>query len=209
MSGLGEAQRRMLAWIEGDGDCPPGVAVYRSSVRNGRREALAAAHPRVLEALGDAAFAALADRYARANPPLSGDLHAFGERLAAFMEGDAPAIVALAAVARRDWAKHRAFHAPDVAPLDFAALARVEPADQGRLRLRLHPSVAWADGWRVWRDGANAVHEAALPAGEQAMLEAVSRGATLEEVFDRAGPQAAEALARFAGEGVFAAFETG
>lgn len=209
MSGLADTQRRMLAWIEGDGDCPPGVAVYRSSVRNGRRDALAAAHPRVLEALGDAAFASLADRYARAHPPASGDLHGFGDRLAAFMAGDAVALAALADVARRDWAKHRAFHAEDVAPLDFGALARVDPADQPGLRLRLHPSVAWGPGWRVWRDAANDVREAAIDPAEEAMLAALAQGATLDVVFELAGPRAAEALARYAGDGLFAAFEAG
>lgn len=209
MKRLEALQRDFLAQLEGDGECAPGIATYRSSVRHGRRDALAAAYPRVLASLGEATFAALADAYAAAHPPACGDLHEFGAGFGAFL---APAHgPGLADLAAREWAAHRAFHAPDAPALDFAALARVDAADQGRLRLRMHPSVAWSEGWLVWRDGDLEVREAALEPPERMLLAALAAGRPLAEALDCAGaphaPRIAAALARFAADGLFIAFE--
>src|SRR5262249_57293234 len=70
-------------------------------------------------------------------------LNRYGGEFPNFLR-DLPAaatVAYLADVARLEWAVHCAIHAPDIKPLELAALAAVKPVDQGRVSFIAHPSV--------------------------------------------------------------------
>lgn len=118
------------------------LSVYRNNVHTTLSEALGDIHPVVRRLVGDEFLRHAAEQYLRSHPPVSGNLHNFGDRFAAFLATFPPAanLVYLADVARLEWAWHEAFHAPEAPALSLDALARVPPADYPRLRFRLHPS---------------------------------------------------------------------
>lgn len=118
------------------------LQVYRNNVFTSLTGALRAVYPVVERLVGAGFFAYAADNYIRRQPPTSGNLHDFGDGLAEFLAGFAPAreLVYLPDVARLEWARHRAFHAAEHAPLSLERLAAVAPERYAALRLRLHPS---------------------------------------------------------------------
>ena len=133
-------------------------------------------------AMGDEAFAALAQAYTAAHPSRQPSIRWFGHRLADFMarqlERDDglvphPAMVDLA---RLDWALRAAFDAADAPVLDATALATLPAEAWPRLRFNLHPSVqrlplAWAIGpaWHALRAQADAPSDAADGGDEPAL----------------------------------------
>lgn len=130
------------------------LRVYQHNTGANLTDALAAVFPVVKRLVGEGFFEYAADRYWRAHPPVSGNIHDFGEDLPAFLSGFEPArtLVYLPDVARLEWAWHRAFHAPDPEPMDRQQLANTDPADYGTLRFRLHPSARLIDSrWPVLR----------------------------------------------------------
>ena len=140
---LAALQRDFMAVVEGDGPCAPGLAAYRRGVRESRIGALAAAYPVVRRLVGEAFFREAMARYARAHPSTSGDLNEFGERLGEFLDTypHAATLPYLGDVARLEWAVHEALSASEGAPLDFAALAALDPGRYAALRFALAPSV--------------------------------------------------------------------
>ena len=144
MSALATLQREFIdALFAADPPADPRLAIHHGNARANWRGALAAAYPTVRRLVGDGFFDAACDHYAREYPSRGGDLAAFGAQLAPFLAGYAPAasLPYLPDVARLDWAVHESFHAADAGPLDLGALAKVPPADYGRLRLKPHPAV--------------------------------------------------------------------
>ena len=134
------------------GPLPPGLlarrqdeverrfAVYRNNVAVSLTEALAARFPVIRRLVGEAFFTPLARLFAETNRPASPVLSEWGEGFADFL-ADFPPLAAypyMADVARIEFARGRAYHAADAAPITPAALATTDP---GRLRLTLHPSV--------------------------------------------------------------------
>jgi len=133
-------------------------------------------------AMGDEAFAALAQAYTAAHPSRQPSIRWFGHRLADFMarqleQDDGlvphPAMVDLA---RLDWALRAAFDAADAPVLDATALATLPAEAWPRLRFNLHPSVqrlplAWAIGpaWHALRAQADAPSDAADGGDEPAL----------------------------------------
>lgn len=152
-----------------------GLAVYRNNVLLNRVHALTQAYPTVAELVGEAAFAALARDYVRATPAESANLHDDGAPLAAFLAGYTPAagLPYLADVARFDWARHRAYYAADVAPLDPARLAGLDAESLMSARLRLHPSLAVvaSSHWPV--ADIQVMHEGGMPAALDAGAQTV------------------------------------
>jgi hypothetical protein len=125
------------------GALAPGLEVYRRTVRANLGGALAAAYPVVKRLVGDAFFDEAAQRYVRANPSRSGDLHDYGATFGAFLEVYEPAgkLAYLPDVARLEWACHESHHAADALPFNFKALAAVAAQSFGEVRFRLHPAV--------------------------------------------------------------------
>lgn len=159
---------------------PPRLGVYRHAYRARLREALADNFEILALAMGDEAFAALADAYITAHPSTQPSIRWFGHRLAEFMaalvEADDGRVPHPAFIdfARMDWALRAAFDAADAPAIGREALAGWAPQDFAALRLQPHPSVQrvrldWAieAAWRVLREHeAETGDEPALPAPE-------------------------------------------
>jgi hypothetical protein len=144
MSVLAARQREFARRLLDDpADGEAGLAVYRASVLSNFRGALAATYPVVLRLVGESFFAEAARRFAIAHPSMSGDLNEYGARFPAFLAAypHAASLAYLPDVARLEWACHESERAPQAAPFDFEALARIEPTRYGELRFALHPSV--------------------------------------------------------------------
>jgi hypothetical protein len=189
----------------------PGFAVYRNTVMTGCIDALQANYPSVARLVGEEWFRAAAAAYARANLPRHPMLLDYGEDFAAFLGGFAPAaeLPYLPGVARLDRFWTEAHVAPDEAPVEAGAVARLSPDLLGRAVLQPHASARWA--WfdaepipTIWRrnrypdeaDGgelewrgegvlivrpAAAVTHAGLDAAGCAFLDACAAGRTLAE----------------------------
>ena len=137
--------------------CPPGVrawngsdpaarlAVHRNNVVSSLVDGLASTFPVVQALVGEAFFRAMAAVFVRASPPRSPVLAGYGDAMPGFIASFAPArgLAYLADVARLEFARVRAFHAADVAPLTAAAApaALAHGERVGELRLVCHP--AW------------------------------------------------------------------
>lgn len=192
------------------------LALYRGNLTAGWERALGEAFPVLRQLVGGEFFAGLARAYGKAAPSQDPDLAGFGARFADFLAGFAPAAAYpyLPDMARLEWAVHRAFLAPDQAPLGIAALTGMAPEALDAARFILHPSVSllhsrWAVAalWRAHQPGGPA-----LPATVDAActLLVVRRGWRVE-VAEPGAPEAA-ALARLAagasfGEAIDAALE--
>jgi len=139
MSALGELQARFLDEIFSDAPLDPRRAIYRRNVLANLHDALAAAYPVVRRLVGEAFFREAAERFARAHPSRSGDLHRFGEGFGQFLSRypHAAGLPYLPGVARLEWAVAASFHAADPGRVDFERLAEVPEPERVRVRFRL------------------------------------------------------------------------
>lgn len=223
MSSLAALQRGFIDALFDAGDAAdPGMRVYRRTVAANLHDALAATNPVVRRLVGDAFFREAARSHARAHPSRSGDLNAYGEHFARFLEdySHAQVLPYLADLARLEWACHECFLAADGGSLDFEALQRVDPERQGDIRFTLHPAVRLVRSphpiaaiWQANQPGgdgsaggdgpdhilvtraAGEVRVAGLDAREWNFLAALARGATLEEASHGYDDAAAAGLA--------------
>jgi hypothetical protein len=129
MPSLLEVQTRFAADLL-DGSGPPRMAVYRANVFGNWCAALADAYPVTQRIVGKEFFDAMARDYAHTNPSQNGDLHAYGVRLAVFLETYAHTqdLPYLPDVARMEWLAHRAYYAADAAPFDCSRPTEVRLA---------------------------------------------------------------------------------
>ena len=143
MSALALAQEYFMETLYSEGECTPGMAIYRRNLLGNLGNALAATYPVVQRLVGDAFFREAARQYILAHPSRSGDLNDYGVSFAAFLAGypHAATLAYLPDVARLEWACHESYGAVDAAPFDLASLARVSAQDYPRIRFQLHPSV--------------------------------------------------------------------
>ena len=202
--------------VAGALDAATRASIYRTNILGNYRKALAATYPVVLRLVGAPFFNAAIDAFVRAHPSTRGDINRYGGELPRFLAVYAPArgLPYLPDVARLEWAIDQANIAADAPPLDLAALENV-PADAlGELRFVLHPSALLVVSpypilhiWRVNQpdyagesavdlgEGGDAllvlrtaqgVSIEPLARGEQALLAALSAGATLADATQRA-----------------------
>lgn len=115
-----------------------GLLAYRVNAQALAARALGAVHGRLRELLGDEDFAAMAWAFWRLEPPLRGDLAAWGEGLAAFLASRSDIPPHLPDLARLEWAMHAAERAAD-AELDAVSLAQLAGEGAAVLRLLLRP----------------------------------------------------------------------
>ncbi|MCH2158212.1 MAG: DNA-binding domain-containing protein [Oleiphilaceae bacterium] len=118
--------------------------IYHGSMLGNFTASLRAVFPRVLAALGDQFFDALARQYIKNHPSKTPILDDFGEGFPSFCEGfkplhDYPYVSDVASV---DWSWHQAFHSCDVSAVFAADLQNVLGVDQANIQLGLHPSVS-------------------------------------------------------------------
>jgi hypothetical protein len=116
--------------------------VYRNNVTVSLIDALAAIYPAVQRITGVEFFRAMARFHVRAAPPASPLLFEYGRDFPSFIETyeyarDMPW---LADTARIERAWLDAYHAADVAPLDPAAFASIDPGSLAQLRFVPHPA---------------------------------------------------------------------
>ncbi|AOZ68894.1 hypothetical protein LPB142_05810 [Rhodobacter xanthinilyticus] len=148
-------------------------AVYRNTAAVTRARALAQRFAVIERLLGAEFFAALAAEFIARHPPQSPVLHEWGAEFPMFLKHFLPlaGYPYLADVARIDWARGEAFHAPDAAAL---APARLAGADPETLRLGLHPALRWlaldTPAVAIWAQNQPGAAPAALPPGGQIAL---------------------------------------
>lgn len=140
---LRDIQQAFAASIFGDDAAVSGLLethqrrfkVYRTSVLETYRQALASIFPVTSRLVGEKFFSQAATLFAHKNESTSGDLNQYGDSFPAFLEAYQPAqdLVYLPDVARLEWRWHEAFHASNSQALDLGKLATVRPADYGRI----------------------------------------------------------------------------
>lgn len=147
----------VTALLDPDAPCPDGLtawngsdparrfAVYRNNVICSLIDALADAFPVTQALVGEGFFRAMANVFVRQAPPRSVRLADYGERLAEFIEGFAPArsVPYLADMARLERLRVQAFHAADADPVSPEQVAQVlaDPDRLPGLRVTPHPSL--------------------------------------------------------------------
>ncbi len=124
----------------------PAFAVYRNTVMKGCIDALQANYPSVARLVGDEWFRSAAAIFVRANLPRQPTLAVYGADFAGFLAAFEPSaeLPYLPGVARVDRFWTEAHTAPDEAPVDAAAVARLGPDELARTVLRPHASARWA-----------------------------------------------------------------
>lgn len=191
------------------------LAIYRNNAVEGFLKTLAATFPVVLRLSGEDWFRQVGRSYMRAHPSRSGNIHYVGERFAAFLDaelGDSDYSY-FADVARLEWAYQEVLVAADHQALDVTALAAVPPEAYAALTFQTHPAQRLVRSrfpvLAIWKanqptsapdapialdDGPSHVLIARredhvelreLPVTDFDLLEALSRGATLEQAADR------------------------
>ncbi len=171
---------------------------------------LAAAYPRIAQALGEDRFMAMARAFWQAHPPERGDLAQWGEELPDFLRRS-PALEQqpyVADAAAVQWAMHCCASAPDVAQATATLALLVEHAPED-ITMQLAPGTCLlASAWPlaqwladphasapergtepqhtlVWRNGFKPCQRA-CGAGEAAFLSALLAGQSLAQALDAA-----------------------
>jgi hypothetical protein len=204
------AAARLEACFAGTPELPAAerVAIYADMYRWRLVDALRETFPKLVRALGDEPFAALAGDYLCRHPSEHHDVGQVGRRLAAFLrEYPDPERPDLADLAELEWARQEAFFAPPAAPVGPEALAGLDADAFSRTGLQLSPALrilvldhAAPPLWRrledgeppeapspgpaavaVWRSGFEVFH-AALPLDEAAALEQAAAGEPLAAI---------------------------
>ena len=136
----------------------PGFAVYRNTVMKGCIDALQANFPAVSSLVGEVWFRSAAAIFVRASPPQQPVLLEYGGGFAAFLDAFPPAaeFPEITHVARLDRYWTEAHVARDEAPVEAAAVARLDGAQLAGAVLQPHASARWSffDGQPVaetWR----------------------------------------------------------
>ncbi len=194
-------------------------AVYRNNVQHSLTRALAARFPVIEQLVGAAFFTAMARVFIAAQPPSSPVLLHWGGDFAAFLDQFPPVahLPFLGDVALLEYARGRACHAADAAPVAGEALHVPDPA---ALRLILHPSVtlfaSQHPAVQIWQSHLPQASRAALNAGPDhaliarepdftvivvptdqgthAVLTALAEGQTLRQAASQADPTTALTL---------------
>lgn len=233
MSSLADLQREFARALRDPGlpapppvHLPPGRAssrrfdVYRNNVVSSLIDALKSTFPAVHRLVGDEYFAAAARAYIDRHPPRSPVLLLYGESFGRFLDRfpSASRVPYLGDVARLEWARVKAFHAPDAAPAGIQALAAIPETEIETVSLALHPSLSLVGSrwpvvslWSASVDAAgsedvdmDAPQDAAvlrpaltvrvhpLPPGGLAFLAALEESAPLGEAVQRALDTTAE-----------------
>jgi hypothetical protein len=126
-----------------------GMGVYQNNTRLTLLSVVETTYPVIDRVLGDAFFTALARSYVITTPSSSGNLFGYAQQFSGWLRqwladledrDEAAELAYLPDLAQLEWLMHQAHFAPDAPPFDFAALQAVNPALQGALCFKLHPS---------------------------------------------------------------------
>ena len=133
------------------------LCIYRNSFVSTLTGALRLTFPAVERLVGQEFFAASAAAFIERHPPRSAYLNEYGAAFGDFLAAFPPArsLPYLPEVALLEWAVSCAASAPDTPALDPASLAKIDEAEQARLRFLAHPSVRLFEVRypvdRIWR----------------------------------------------------------
>jgi hypothetical protein len=117
--------------------------IYRNTIIAGLTKSLRLSFPAVQRLVGADFFDGAARLFIAEHPPRAAYLDLYGDEFPDFLREFPPAasLAYLPDVARLEWAVNCAIHARDVEPLELAALAAIQPEDQGGVSFVAHPSV--------------------------------------------------------------------
>jgi len=200
------------------------VAIYARMFLHRQIDALRETFPKVVTALGDEAFFAVAERYVRAHPSEHPDLGQLGRHFAGFLDrGDLRDLACL------EWARAEVFEAPASESLPIEEFARLvqDPGTFPSHRVRLIPALrvlalehdvgplwdaaakaapAKPGRWVVWRTGLEVFH-VEVDAAEAGAVRLAIEGAALGDVCGALedASRALEMLQGWLGEGWIAA----
>lgn len=118
------------------------IDVYRNNYRGNLNDTLAGAYPVIEQLVGKDFFRLMTRRFIEQHPSRSGNLHCYGEQMAAFAAAFEPAqtLVYLPDVAALEWACHCAYFADDATMLDIGKLAQILSEQYPDLVLLTHPA---------------------------------------------------------------------
>lgn len=128
-----------------------GLGVYQNNTRLTLLSAVETTYPVIARVLGDEFFTGLARSYVITTPSVSGNLFGYAKQFGAWLRhwlaaledrDEAAELAYLPDLAQLEWLVHQAHFAPDAPTFDFNALQAVNPAQQGALCFKLHPSCA-------------------------------------------------------------------
>lgn len=119
------------------------LCIYRNTLVGTLLGALRLTFPAVERLVGQEFFEGSAAAFIERHPARSAYLNEYGAAFGDFLAEFPPAssLPYLPEVARLEWAVSCAACAPDAPTVDPASLAKLDEADQGRLRFLAHPSV--------------------------------------------------------------------
>lgn len=112
---------------------------YCTSLLGRLGDALKAVYPVCERLVGTEYFEALSTRYVKTHPSTSVNVHEYGAAWGEFLAHFEPLqnYPYLPDVARLEWSWHALFYAADEEAFDRAALTRLRPVDQARLKFKL------------------------------------------------------------------------
>lgn len=148
---VGEGSHSFLALMEtkfgmetADKEARLRLDIYRNNVLHSLRCALGDLYPVVKRLIGCDCFNLIAVDFIRKQPPNNPALLFYGEEFIDYLSEHASVahLEYLSDVARLEFSHHVAFHCEDIAPLEIAKLAAVDPNKLGELTFESHPSVS-------------------------------------------------------------------
>ena len=131
------------------------LAIYANMYLWRQVDALREDFPKLVAALGDDGFYALAEGYVREHPSEHPSLSMLGRRVAEHLTNHPAGRPDLPDLARLEWARAEAFEAEEVPLAGIDSLRAVPPAELPQVRVDLAPSVRLLrlahDGPALWR----------------------------------------------------------
>ena len=120
------------------------LQIYRNNYFLSLTKVLRDIHPTVRKLVGDDFFNYTATEFIKVSPPLTGNLHNYGEQFAVFLNEFDPSakLPYLHDVARLDWAHHCAYHAADSVPVPLDRINAVPAESYADLMFVLSPSAS-------------------------------------------------------------------
>lgn len=138
----GQSQRFVSEIDEGDIGFEARFSVYADNLVNGLANILKDVYPLVTKLVGDDFMAHMARSYIKGHLPQSGNMNDYGAEFPDFIAGfeGASSLAYLPDMARFEWFKNEAYHAPDDVPLDVTSLMDLSDEEQERIVFTLRSS---------------------------------------------------------------------
>lgn len=187
------------------------LEIYSEAYRLRLTEALASTLPRLQQAMGKEAFAAIAREYIDLCPSTHPSIRWFGDQMPRLLRKSLPQYPWLAELATWEWSIASAFDGADAEPVGVDALAAIAPEQWPSLTFQFHPTVQVlamrtnapaifralsaddpppeyvaldeAQSWLIWREELKTQYRSLAP-DEVAALEVMRGGGSFELLCD-------------------------